>query len=287
MPAIFFALISYLGWGTGVFVEAIVARRLRWYSLTFWAYILSFVILSFLTPFFIKDFAGLTFSLLILILLLAFVGIFLGTIFYYEALRIGNRALVGTIASSFPAVAVILSIIFLGEKLSIQQTIAITVIFIGIFLSTVSFQKFKEKFLLNKATLFAIITMLSWGIYLAFIKIPVEKIGWFWPNYLTFLLFPLILIYVKAKGLRIEKPTENKAFIPLILSTILVRVAELSYNFAISKSLVSVVAPIAGANITLFIVLAFLIFKDPITKQQILGIITTLIGIVLLSVFSV
>ena len=121
MPAIFFALISYLGWGTGVFVEAIVARRLRWYSLTFWAYILSFVILSFLTPFFIKDFAGLTFSLLILILLLAFVGIFLGTIFYYEALRIGNRALVGTIASSFPAVAVILSIIFLGEKLSIQQ----------------------------------------------------------------------------------------------------------------------------------------------------------------------
>ena len=38
--------------------------------------------------------------------------------------------------------------------------------------------------------------------------------------------------------------------------------------------------------ITLFIVLAFLFFKDPIKKQQILGIIVTLFGIVLLSLFS-
>jgi len=90
-----------------------------------------------------------------------------------------------------------------------------------------------------------------------------------------------------VKGLRIEKPTENKALIPLVVSTILVRVAELSYNFAISKGLVAVVAPIAGANITLFVLLAFLIFKDPITKQQIIGIITTLTGIVLLSIFSI
>lgn len=222
-----------------------------------------------------------------MVLTLAFIGIFLGTIFYYEALRIGNRALVGTIASSFPAVAVILSIVFLGERVSIQQILAIIIIFIGIFLSIVDMRKFKDKILVNKATLFAVITMFSWGIYLAFIKIPVEKIGWFWPNYLTFLLFPLIFIYAKVKGLSIEKPTENKALIPLVVSTILVRVAELSYNFAISKGLVAVVAPIAGANITLFVLLAFLIFKDPITRQQIAGIITTLIGIVLLSVFSV
>jgi len=122
MEAIFFALISYFTWGSGVFVEAIVARRLRWYSLTFWAFLLSVLILSLYAPFVLKDLVGLTFNLLILVLTLAFIGIFLGTIFYYEALRIGNRALVGTIASSFPAVAVILSIstdIYLckGERL--------------------------------------------------------------------------------------------------------------------------------------------------------------------------
>ena len=129
--------------------------------------------------------------------------------------------------------------------------------------------------------------MFSWGIYFALIKIPISRIGWFWPNYFSFLIFPLIYFYMKVKRIELQKPTTNGILIALIASTILVRIAELSFNFGISKGLVSIVAPIAGANPTLFVVLAFLFFKDPITKQQILGIVTTLVGIVLLSIFSV
>jgi uncharacterized membrane protein len=129
--------------------------------------------------------------------------------------------------------------------------------------------------------------MLSWGIWIALLKIPVSKIGWFWPNYITFLLFPLVFLYIKFRKFPIERPTINHAFIPLIVSIALVRVAEFSYNFGISKGLVTIVAPIAGANPTLFVVLAFLFFKDKITKQQIAGIVITLAGIVLLSFFSI
>jgi len=50
--------------------------------------------------------------------------------------------------------------------------------------------------------------------------------------------------------------------------------------------MVSVVAPIAGANPTLFVLLAFFVFKDRLTKQQILGIVLTLLGIVWLSFLS-
>lgn len=287
MPAIFFALISYLTWGTGIFVEAIVSRKLRWYSLIFWAHLFSILVLSLYVPFVIKDLAGLTLNILILILTLAFIGIFLGTIFYYEALRIGNRVLVGTIASSFPAVTVILSLIFLGDRVSTQQAVAIIIIFAGLLVSIADPHTIHGKDLFSKSSLFALLTCLSWGIYFAFIKIPVQKIGWFWPNYLTFMLFPLSLFYIRFKKVNLEMPTKNNALIFIIISTILVRVAELSYNLGISKGLVTIVAPIAGANPTLFVILAFLFFKDPITKQQILGIITTLIGIVLLSIFSV
>ncbi len=49
----------------------------------------------------------------------------------------------------------------------------------------------------------------------------------------------------------------------------------------------TVVAPISGANPILFVILVAFFLKDPITRQQIAGIITTLIGIVLLSIFSV
>lgn len=264
-----------------------MARRLRWYSLIFWSHLFSIVLLSLYAPFVIKDLGGLTFNILALVLILAFVGIFLGTVFYYEALRLGNRALVGTIASSFPAVTVILSLIFLGDRVSFQQAVAIIIIFVGLLVSVADIHKIHGKDLFTKSSLFALLTMLSWGIYFAFIKIPVDKVGWFWPNYITFLIFPLILLYMRFKKVAFEMPTKNNALILIIVSTILVRVAELSYNLGISKGLVTVVAPIAGANPTLFVILAFLFFKDPITRQQILGIITTLIGIVLLSVFSV
>lgn len=287
MSSIIFALISYFGWGIGSLLEAIIARRLNSYSLLFWSHLLSFIILSIYTPFALSDLKNLSLNNLLLIFILAFVGIFLGTVFYYEALKLGNRALVGTITASFPAVTVILSLIFLGDRISFEQIISIITIFLGLGLSVFNFHSIKSKNLLSKSTFFALLTMLTWGAYFAFIKIPVTKIGWFWPNYLTFFLFPLILIYTKFKKIKIEKPNKNNALVSLFISTILVRIAELTYNLGISKGLVTVVAPIAGANQTLFVVLAFLMFKDPITKQQIIGIITTLLGIVLLSVFSV
>lgn len=287
MPAIFFSLISYFAWGIGVFLEAIVARKLHPYSLIFWSYLFSFVLMSFYAPFAIEDLKNLTIGIFILILVISFQALFLGAMFYYEALRIGNRALVGTITSSFPLVSVLLSVAFLGERINTQQSAAIIIIFTGLFFSTVKFKMLRGEKLFNKASLLALFTMFSWGIYLAFIKIPVSKVGWFWPIYLYYFLFPIAIIFLKFKKIPLEMPTKNNLLALIIGSIILVRIAELSYSFAISKGLVAIVAPIAGANPTLFVILAFLFFKDPISKQQILGIITTLVGIVLLSIFSV
>lgn len=288
MLAIIFALISYLTWGTGILVEAIVARKINSFSLALWALILSVIVSSFYAPFVVNDLKQLTVGLLIFIIAIGLIGLYFGTIVYYEALKKGNRALVGTIASSFPAVAVLISVVFLNEKISINQIIAILIIFIGIILSSIELKELHKKNLLkDKSILMALITMFSWGMWIALLKIPVTKIGWFWPNYITFLLFPLIFFYIKLKKITIERPTINGAFIPLVASTALVRIAEYSYNLGISKGLVTIVAPIAGANPTLFVILAFLFLKDPITKQQIVGIITTLVGIVLLSINSV
>ena len=288
MQVIIFALVSYFTWGTGILVEAIVARKINSFSLALWALILSVIVSSFYVPFAINDLRALTFGLLIFIIVIGIIGLFFGTIVYYEALKKGNRALVGTIASSFPAVAVLISVIFLNERISTNQIIAIIIIFVGIMLASLELKELRNKNLLkDKSVLMALITMLSWGMWIALLKIPVAKIGWFWPNYITFLLFPLIFIYIKLKKIPIERPTINGAFIPLVASTALVRIAEYSYNFGISKGLVTVVAPIAGANPTLFVILAFLFLKDPITKQQIVGIITALTGIVLLSIYSV
>jgi|SRR3989344_8685371 len=286
MP-IAFALLSFFTWGFGLLFEAIAAKKINSYLFTFWAALLSFIILTALAPTFIGDLKGLTVSLLILNMVLAFFFHF-GTIMYYEGIKAGAPALVGTVASSFPGVIVLIALVFLGDKINTLQAISILLVLLGIVLSSLNLNELKKKKInLEKSVLFALAAMISWGIYLGFVKILVEKVGWFWPNYLTFGMFPLLFLFIKYKKMKIENPIRSGVFIPFITSIILVRIAEFSYNYAIGRGSQSIVASISGANPILFVLLAFFVFKDKITKQQIAGIIVTLLGIVLLSILSV
>ncbi|MFH0937460.1 MAG: DMT family transporter [Candidatus Daviesbacteria bacterium] len=286
MPALIFAFISYFAWGIGLVFEAIAGRKIESNSATFWGLALGFILSLFYVPFALPDLSNLNFSTVVINLFVAFFWIG-GTIVYYEALKKGNPSLVGTIASSFPVIVVILSILFLHETVNLSQALAIIIIFVGLGLSSLNFKSLTKKQLFeNKGTFLALIVMISWGIALTFIKIPITTIGWFWPNFFVFALAPLFLIYMKSRNVKLEFP-KSKIFLALIISIILVRIAEYSYNIGLSKGFASIVAPIAGANPTLFIPLAFLVFKEPITKLQIVGIIITLIGIVALSVSSI
>lgn len=288
MPAIFFALISFIGWGISDLMVTISARRLNAYSATFWSLVISVLLLSLYAPFVLGSLENLTLNIFILNIFLGFI-LLGGIIAYREGLIVGSSPLVVTIAASFSAVTTILSIIFFKEQLTIFQGLSIVVIFVGIILSMLDLQDiFKRKFSVDRGLVFAFISMVLWGIYFTFIKIPVSAIGWFWPNYFSFLFFiPFVFWFIKLRKIKLYKPNYNKAFPSLLTSIIFARGAELSFNLGIATGLSSIVAPIAGASPILFIILAFFFLKDPITKQQIAGIITTLIGIVLLSVFSV
>src|SRR3989338_3694007 len=257
MPAIFFALISFIGWGIGDIFTTIASRKLGGYSIALWGFILSFLISSLYAPFVLDKLSQLTWGLLILSIFLGFI-LLAAFVWFTEGLRIGNPALVGTITSGFVALVVIFSIIFLGETITFSQAIAI-----------------------------AILVMIAWGIFYTFIKIPISKIGWFWPSYIAGATFPVLYGYIKLKKIKLQSPVHQGAFWPLLTQVVLLTGGGFSLNFALEKGFTSIVVPIAGAYPALFVLLAFLVFKDPITRQQIAGIITTLVGIVLLSVFSV
>src|SRR3989344_2269508 len=285
MEAIIFALIAFVGWGVGDLLVAITARRIESFSGSFWSMFLTVILFSPYAFSRIEDLSNLTLPLLLLNL---FLGVILigGIMAFREGFRIGNVALVGTIGSAFTVLTTIFGILFFNERLTIPQTITIMAIFIGLFLAMFNIQEvIKRKIAINRALLLALIAMITWGIYFAFIKIPIQEIGWFWPNYITFMLFPLLYIVMRIRHLPLLPITTNNAFIPLIISTLTARVAEFSFNIGISKGFISIVAPIAGASPVLLVILAFIFFKDPITKQQFLGITTTLVGIVLLSLF--
>lgn len=278
---------AFFGWAVGDIFGTVVTRKIGAYSTTLWSLVFSFVILSLYVPFAQGSLGDFTPGLFTLNIILGIIAI-IGFVAFNEALRVGNASVVGTIVASFAAFAALLSLVFLGERVNAQQGLAIIVIFAGVVFCSMDVVELKAKRILKgKGILLAIVTMVCWGIYFAFIKIPINKIGWFWPSYLTYLIFPLYLLFVKFKKIRLVGPN-FKGVLPALLSAIvLLRIAELSYNIGISRGgQTSIIAPIAGSYPALFVVLAFLVFKDPIKKQQILGIITTIVGIVLLSVFS-
>lgn len=287
MEAIIFALISYLGWGIGDIFGTISSRKIGGYSTTFWVFLLGVIIFSLYIPFALNDLGRITPILLIFAIFLGLLEV-AGNTLFNEATRISNASMVGTIGASFTAVTLIFSVIFFGESITQNQIIAAVVIFSGLILITLNFKEFKKSnFLHDKGILFAFIAMICWGSFFTFVKILTKEIGWFWPIYISFSLFPVVYLFMRFKGIKLQKPTYQYAILPLILSTILLRSADYSFNIGLSQGAVALVAPIAGSYPTLFVILAFLFFKDPITRQQILGIITTLAGIVLLSVFSV
>ncbi|MFA6534077.1 MAG: DMT family transporter [Patescibacteria group bacterium] len=277
--AIFFAIICYFCWASGDAVGVAAVRRLDPYSATFWSMALSTLMFLTLIPWQWANLAGLTLSGLILNLVL---GILLiaGIITYCEGVKTDNAAVVGTISAAFIAVTVILSLIFFHEKISAAQAAAIIVIFFGLGVMSIDWQTFKN-LTWDRSVKLALFSMVTWGVYFAFIKIPIRQVGWFWPNCFTFALFPLLYIYIRFRGMKLQRPTAaNRAFLPLIGTAVLSRTAEMSYNLAISQGLTSIVAPIAGSYPTLFVLLAAWWFKDPFKKHQLVGIIIILSGIV-------
>ncbi len=286
MTAILFALVAYVGWGTGDIFGAIASRKVGSYTTSVWSFLFRLVIFGLFIPFFITELKHLTPQLLYLNLFLGFLLI-TGLTSLNEGLRIGNPSIVGTIGASYAALAVVFSLIIFRETLSLAQILAIFPIFIGVILVTLDFKTLsKAKNILGKGTNFAILAAIVWGIYFTFIRIPVHQLGWFWASYIAYIPVLIIFITISFLKKKIVKPSSN-SLLPIILSSVVFTAGDFGYNFALSKGLNSVVAPVAGSYPTLFVLLAFLVFKEPVTKQQIIGIVTTLIGVVLLSILSV
>lgn len=287
MQAIFFALISFLGWGIGDVFGTIASRKIGGLSTAFWYIIFQLIIFLLAAPFFLTNLSNISANTLLLNLSLGVLNL-VGLITFYESLRIGNAAIAGTISSSYAAVTVVLSLIFLNEKLLLLQTISITAVFLGVAITGLDLKELqKGKALMTKSLISALVAAVIFGIYWTFIKFPIREIGWYWPQILSMSTIPLLFVYIKLRNLRLAKPDFKGAIYPLILTSLLIGLGSFSFNIAISKGQTSIVAPVAGSYPILFAILAWFVFRDPITRQQILGIIVTLIGIVLLSMHSV
>lgn len=100
------------------------------------------------------------------------------------------------------------------------------------------------------------------------------------------LLLPIFLyimyMNVYNKPIHLVKKLSTKIWIYLLLATFLTIIAPFIYYYLISNYSITKIAPIINPLIIVFtILLGFFIFNETITKQEIIGIVIIIIGIII------
>jgi drug/metabolite transporter (DMT)-like permease len=282
--AIFLALITFFGWGTGDLFTIVASRKIGGNLTVFWVFVCSFLLSLLLIPFAPIKTTGITIPLFILNILLGILCV-TGNVFVAKAFRSSSAPLVGIIVQAFPAVVLILSAIFFKDVVTPLQGIFIAIIFIGVALCSIDFPKlFKSEKIFDQGTLFALVAMVCLSIYFTFSRILINAYGWFLPNFISTACFPIVYLFIKMEKEKFIVPKEQKVLLAVFMVGLLIRAGDFALNYGLSlPNASSIVAPIASASPILFIIMSYLIFKDKVTKQQVVGIITTLFGIILLA----
>lgn len=283
------AFITYIGWGTGDIFGIFASRKVGAYITTVYVGLFGFLVASLYIPFAIQDFFKITLGLLLLNILFG-TAIMFGNFLLNEGFRRSNASLVGIIVQCFPAVVLVLSALIWKDPITPKQIWWIILIFAGVTIATIDFNDLKKRQLFSDVGVrLALGGAFIFSLYFTFFRVFSNEYGWFWPNYISIASFPIALLLAKkifkSKD-TISKIPHKSVLIATFLSAVFLRGGDIALNSGLSSGYASIVAPIAGASPTLFLVLASIFYKDPITTQQKIGIGISLVGIVLLSFFS-
>ena len=212
---------------------------------------------------------------------------------YYYAIERGKLILTATLLSTYQVTAILLSIIFLHERPTTAQYIAILLIVIGTFI--ISSDEVRRLLTILKTKTSEIkISWVVWGLFGGFCngvgdflsKIGVVKTGPY--NFLLALAIGYVLsiginLLFDKKGLKRSPWKAPKLFIYTLVGTGFVELGLIALNLAFETGPASLVSPIISSSIVITVILAALFLKEKITKIELFGVIATILGILLLS----
>ena len=280
---ILFGIIAMLCWGVADFFVAKAVRKADVLKTFIWTQITGLILFLVIFSLFFK-FPIVSFNTLIIVLIAGFLGV-IPLLAYYKGLQIGAVSIISPIAASYAAVAVILSLVFLNETLTILQTIGIILAISGAILASFKLHNLAKLRLKNFATgiKYAIIAMLGWGMLVVLISILVSELGWFMPIFLVKMLIVLYaLSYAGITKKNISFP--KNALLLIILIGFLESGGFLAFGAGISLEYTAIIAPVSSVYPAITIILAQIFFKEIVETNQKVGIAAVLIGLVLLSI---
>ena len=199
---------------------------------------------------------------------------------YFKALDYGNVNEVTPVDKTSIVITLVLSSIFLNEKITILKIISCILIIVGTFLMVNKSEHSNNK----KWLLYAILTAIFTSVSAIISKIGLRDINPSLGNfYRTIIVFILIWFYVIIKKKQKNIITiKRQTWIYLIISGFTTSLSWLFYFYALKNGEASMVFPIEKLSVVVSIGLSYVILKEKMTKKSIIGLILIIIGTLIL-----
>lgn len=279
-----YGLGSMIGWGIQNFLVALVSKKHDTFKIGFLFQVLSFLFTLALLPF-----IGFGEFKLIPFLSISIVGFCfaIGFTTFIKGFKAGAMSVVTPIAASKSIVTSILSSIFLHEEMYALKVLGICITFVGIIFVSSDFKKiFNEKKMnLIKGAKWAIITAILWGGGLFLLALFSQSFNWYWSN--LSLRFWVAFTFVCMLPFANSKITEmfEKRFLKILLVAVICDViGSISLNIGLVKGDPSILSVISGGSSVIVIICGVTFLKEKLSIMQVLGILSTMVGIVILSI---
>jgi len=200
---------------------------------------------------------------------------------YFRAVQIGDVSKVSPIDKSSTVLAMVLAFIFLGEGFSAWTLLGMALMMIGTYLMIQRTRSDNENAADRRSwIIFACLSALFAALTSILGKVGIEDIE---SNLgtairtIVVLLMAWIIVFVQRKHKEVKK-IERRNWNFIILSGIATGLSWLCFYNALQNGPASIVVPIDKMSIVITIIFAFIILKERISKQAVLGLILLVIG---------
>ncbi len=276
-----------LGFGISDYLAVKPLRELGYYRVT--AYLLLFSTLTILPFLFYTGLATHASGFILALAALMSLLLFAGFILTYRSFIQGNLSINATIAGSYPALTVVVAVLFLGDKLTTGQIAPLVAVLLGVVLVSTKFSGLKaKKKLVAKgvenamvASVIFSITSLFSGVYTAIVGFALMSImGRSIGSASGF-----VASYATKQDLR---PPKRKLLIQIILAGIMDAFGVLCwlYGVYVAPSNLPIVVGVAGFAGGVSVICALIALRERPEPKQWIGIALTVLGVIALALFS-
>ncbi len=221
---------------------------------------------------------------IVVAVLIGFIG-FVPYFTFLKALDKGKIGIISPITDSSFIVTIFLSVMFYAESFAFSRWLAIIIILSGIVSLSVDFSDVRKSgFKMIPGVGYALITFFLWGLFYFLERIPVMIIG----PYLLLLVVEVSVFAPAAVYLGIRrkfKRPDRSTTKFLLVTGILIAIAGLCFNIAITLAEVGIVTTITKSAPIVALLTARILFGEKLKKYQYISVIVVVLGVVMLALF--